>query len=176
MSENLKKEVAVFAGGCFWCMESVFVEMPGVVRVTSGYMGGESENPTYEEVCAGNSGHREVVRVEFDTSKVGYGELLERFFINIDPTDDGGQFADRGDQYKTTIYYLNEKQRLAAEGYIKELDESGKFSKPIVTEVVEASEFWPAEDYHQEYARKNPLRYKMYVIGSGRSVNKGFRK
>jgi peptide methionine sulfoxide reductase msrA/msrB len=162
-------EKAIFAGGCFWCMEPPFEQLDGVAEVTAGYTGGDKGAPSYEEVSSGRTGHVEAIRVTYDPSKVSYSQLLEVFWRQIDPTDAGGQFADRGAQYKTAIFYLNEEQKRLAEKSKKELEDSGKFDKPIVTEIIKASEFYEAEDYHQDYHIKNPLRYNSYKIGSGRS-------
>jgi methionine-S-sulfoxide reductase len=163
-----KREKATFAGGCFWCMEPPFVKLDGVLSVTPGYTGGEKANPTYEEVCSGRTGHAEAVEILFDPAKIGYGEMLEVFWQNIDPTDGGGQFADRGTQYRTAIFFHNAGQeRLARESKAK-LQASGKFTSPIRTEVVPAAIFYPAEEYHQDYYRKNPVRYEYYRYGSGR--------
>lgn len=168
--ERATLEKATFAGGCFWCLESAFRKVPGVVAVTSGYTGGHKEYPTYEEVCTGETGHFEAVEVLFDPEKVSYEELLEVFWRNIDPTDPGGQFADRGPQYRTAIFYHTEAQRLKAEASKRALEESGRFAKPIVTEILPASPFYPAEEYHQDYARKCPLRYELYRKLSGRDA------
>lgn len=168
--ERKSLEKATFAGGCFWCMESAFRKVPGVVSVISGYTGGHKEHPTYEEVCTGETGHFEAVEVLFDPESVSYEKLLEVFWRNIDPTDPGGQFADRGPQYRTAIFYHTEAQRLKAEASKKALEESGRFTKPIVTEILPASTFYPAEEYHQDYARKCPLRYELYRKLSGRDA------
>ena len=160
---------AIFAGGCFWCMEPPFEKLAGVHRVVSGYIGGETDNPTYEEVCSGRSGHAEAVEVHYDPGQVGFEELLEVFWRNINPTDEGGQFADRGSQYRSAVFYLDEEQRHLAEASKKKLAESGIFESPIVTEVVPATAFYPAEDYHQGYSHSNPLRYSLYRQGSGRA-------
>ncbi len=166
-------ETATFAGGCFWCMEPPFEGLEGVESAISGYIGGHQDNPTYEEVCAGTTGHAEAVQVRFDPRKVSYGKLLEAFWRNIDPTTHNGQFADMGTQYRTGIFYYSEEQKKQAEESRKKLAESGKFSDPIVTEITPASKFYPAEAYHQDYYKKNPLRYKLYRQGSGRE---GFLK
>jgi len=163
-----KYELATFAGGCFWCMVSPFEDMPGVIRVVSGYTGGHKPNPTYEEVCSGTTGHAEAVQITFDPDVFPYEKLLDIFWRQIDPTDPGGQFHDRGSSYRTAIFYHNEKQKQLAEASKKALEESGKFDRPIVTEIVPASAFYPAEEYHQDYHKKNPFRYKMYRKGSGR--------
>ena len=164
---NYKK--ATFAGGCFWCMEPPYDDLNGVISTTVGYTGGEKPNPTYEEVCTGRTGHAEAVQIVFDSTKVGYEDLLEVFWRNINPTDPYGQFVDKGSQYRTSIFYHDEKQKELAEKSKKELEASGKFDSPIVTEIVPASVFYPAEDYHQEFYKNNPLRYNSYKVGSGRA-------
>jgi len=163
-------ELATFAGGCFWCMVSPFEEHPGIIKITSGYTGGHTENPTYEKVCTGTTGHFEAVQIVFDPNLMPYEKLLEIFWRQIDPTDPDGQFYDRGPQYRTAIFYHNEKQKQAAERSKKQLEESGKFDKPIATLILPASTFYPAEDYHQNYHKKNPLHYRMYRQGSGREA------
>jgi peptide methionine sulfoxide reductase msrA/msrB len=165
-----KTELATFAGGCFWCMVAPFEELPGVKKVTSGYTGGHKENPTYEEVCSGTTGHVEAVQIEFDPDLFPYEKLVELFWRQIDPTDPGGQFADRGPSYRTAIFYHNEEQRRIAEESKRRLAESGRFAKPIVTEIRPATAFYPAEEYHQDFHRKNPFRYKTYRKGSGRDA------
>lgn len=163
-----KLEKATFAGGCFWCMEPVFEKMDGVKSVIAGYTGGTKVNPTYEEVSSGSTGHKEAVEVVYDPSKVKYEDLLDVFWHNIDPTDTAGQFADKGTQYKTAIFYHSDEQKRIAERSKGGLEKSGKFNKPIATQIIKASEFYPAEEYHQEYYKKNPVRYEMYKKGSGR--------
>ena len=165
-SKNLK--TATFAGGCFWCVESDFEKANGVVEAVSGYTGGQKPNPTYEEVSAGATGHAEAVRVTYDPDKITYEELLDVFWRHVDPTDGGGQFVDRGSQYRTAIFYHDEEQKRIAEESKAQLEKSGRFSGPIVTEIVPLTDFYPAEDYHQDYYTKNPLRYKLYRFGSGR--------
>ncbi len=165
-SENLER--AIFAGGCFWCMEPPFEKLEGVKDVVSGYTGGHKENPTYKEVSSDTTGHAEAVEITYDPAKVSYETLLEVFWRQIDPTDEGGQFVDRGSSYRSGIFYLNEEQRKLAEKSKDELEKSGRFSKPIVTEIVPASKFYRAEEYHQDYYKKNPIRYKYYRYGSGR--------
>ena len=168
---KMEKEVlnkATFAGGCFWCIESAFDELEGVKEAVSGYTGGKTKNPTYTEVCSGKTGHYEAVQVTFDSNKITYKELVDIFWQQIDPTDPTGQFADKGSQYKTAIFYRNEEQKRIAEESKKALEKSGKFDKPIVTEIKEASEFYPAEDYHQDYYKTCPIKYQNYKIGSGR--------
>ncbi len=161
-------KTATFAGGCFWCLEADLKKIPGVIKVVSGYTGGSKTNPTYEEVCAGRTGHVEAVQVTYDPSRIDYEQLLDAFFRHIDPTDAGGQFVDRGGQYRTAVFYHSEEQRMAAEASKARLNQSGQFSKPVVTEIVEATTFYEAEPYHQDYEKKNPLRYKFYRQGSGR--------
>lgn len=159
---------AIFAGGCFWCMEPPFEKLDGVHAVISGYIGGEQPNPTYQEVSAGGTGHAEAVEIRYDPTKVSYATLLEVFWRNIDPTDGGGQFVDRGSQYRSAIFYLDDQQREEAEASKAALAASGRFSRPIVTAIVPATTFYPAEDYHQDYYKENPLRYQYYRYGSGR--------
>ena len=161
-------EKAIFAGGCFWCMEPPFEKLGGVHAVVSGYIGGDKEDPTYQEVCAGATGHTEAVEISYDPAKVSYDQLLEVFWRNIDPTDEGGQFVDRGSQYRTGIYYLSEEQKRQAEASRDKLAKSGRFDRPIVTEIVAATTFYPAEDYHQDYYKESPIRYKSYRHSSGR--------
>jgi methionine-S-sulfoxide reductase len=161
-------ELATFAGGCFWCMEPPFDKLDGVVSTVSGYLGGTEENPTYQEVSAGRTGHAETVQITFDPSKVTYRKLLEVFWKQINPTTADRQFVDVGRQYRSAIFYQNEEQRRLAEESRKEMENSGRFGAPIVTEILPAGVFWPAEDYHQDYYKKNPLRYKYYRFGSGR--------
>ncbi len=163
-----KKEKATFAGGCFWCMVKPF-NVPGVLSVTVGYTGGNSEYPTYEEVCSKKTGHLEAVEIVFEPEKVSYEELLDIFWHQIDPTDSEGQFADRGEPYKTAIFCHNEDQKKAADKSRKEFQESGIFSEPLVTEIREAGPFYPAEEYHQDYYKKNPDHYTLYREGSGRN-------
>ena len=159
---------ATFAGGCFWCTESDFEKVEGVEEVISGYTGGPEENPTYEEVSAGRTGHLEAAQIVYDPSVVSYEDLLDVFWKHVDPTDPGGQFVDRGNQYKTAIFYHDEEQKRLAEKSKNDLEASGRFAKPIVTEILALTEFYPAEEYHQDYHRKNPLRYKFYRYNSGR--------
>ncbi|GIP39064.1 peptide-methionine (R)-S-oxide reductase [Paenibacillus sp. J31TS4] len=167
---NRQLQLATFAGGCFWCMVSPFEEMPGIEKVVSGYTGGHTENPTYEEVCSDTTGHYEAVQITFDPDVFPYSRLLELFWQQIDPTDPGGQFHDRGSSYRTAIFYHNEEQKQEAEASKQELGASGRFDRPIVTEILPAGPFYPAEDYHQGYHHTNPLRYKMYRKGSGRDA------
>lgn len=161
-------EKAIFAGGCFWCMEPPFEQLTGVKEVVSGYTGGHTVNPRYEEVTAGGTGHRESVEVTYDPSQVTYEKLLDVFWKNINPIDAGGQFVDRGTSYKSAIYYHNEEQKRIAEESKKKLSRSGRFNKPIVTEILPAGLFYRAEGYHQDYSRKSPERYKSYRFNSGR--------
>jgi peptide methionine sulfoxide reductase msrA/msrB len=154
--------------GCFWCTEADFEKVPGVAKAVSGYTGGKKENPTYEEVSAGTTGHVEAAQVYYDPAKVTYEELLDYFWRHIDPTDVGGQFVDRGFQYRSVIFYHDEEQKRIAEKSREALDKSGKFNKPIVTEIVKLTTFYEAEKYHQDYYKKNPLRYKFYRYNSGR--------
>ncbi|MCX6353311.1 MAG: peptide-methionine (R)-S-oxide reductase MsrB [Candidatus Aureabacteria bacterium] len=159
-------EKATFAGGCFWCMTPPFEKIDGVKEVMSGYIGGTGENPTYDDYA--EKGYIEAIQVAFDPSRISYPQLLELFWRQIDPTDPGGQFVDRGPQYRSDIFYHNEKQKHQAEKSKEELGKSGRYDKPIVTEIVEASKFYPAEEYHQDYYKKNPIRYKFYRYRSGR--------
>jgi peptide methionine sulfoxide reductase msrA/msrB len=158
-------ELATFAGGCFWFMVRPFDELPGIENVISGYTAGHKENPTYEEVCAGGTGHVEVVQITFQPDIFPYEKLLELFWQQIDPTDSGGQFHDRGESYKTAIFYHSENQKTLAEKSKHELEASGRFSKPIVTSILEAKPFYPAEDYHQDYYKKDPEYYKQDRAG-----------
>ena len=166
MSEGYEK--AYFAGGCFWCMEPPFEDLDGVIEATSGYMGGNVENPTYEEVTTGTTGHAEVVEILYDPKIVSYEELLEVFWRNIDPTALNYQFADVGTQYRTEIFTVGENQRKLAENSKVELENSGKFNKPIVTAITDAPEFYIAEEYHQDFYKKQSMRYQMYAQASGR--------
>lgn len=159
---------AVFGGGCFWCTESDFEKLPGVVDAISGYTGGHVDNPTYEQVSSGGTGHVEVVKVIYDPQKVTYAKLLEVFWTHVDPTDGGGQFVDRGSQYRSVIYYKDESERQLAQDSKNKLSESLVFTTPIKTDILPLGQFYEAEDYHQAYYKKNPLRYKWYRSGSGR--------
>ncbi len=165
-SSNLAK--ATFAGGCFWCMEPPFDKLEGVVSTTSGYIGGHQENPTYQGVSAGGTGHAEAVEILYDPDKISYGELLDVFWHNIDPITANRQFCDSGSQYRSAIFYHDEAQQRLAEQSKRALEQSGRFSQPIVTEIVPATTFYPAETYHQDYYRKNTLRYKFYRYSCGR--------
>ena len=168
MSQDNGYEVATFAGGCFWCIQPPFDKLNGVVKTTVGYTGGKEKNPTYEQVSSGTTGHAESIEIIYDPKKITYDEILQVFWMNINPMDSGGQFVDRGKQYRPAIFYHNEAQKEAAEASKKKLEESGRFDKPIVVEIVEATAFYPAEDYHQEFYKKSPVRYKTYRWGSGR--------
>lgn len=163
-------QLATFAGGCFWCMVSPFEEMPGIIKIVSGYTGGHTENPTYEEVCSETTGHFEAIQITFDPDLFPYKKLLEIYWQQIDPTDAGGQFFDRGSSYRTAIFYHNEEQQQEAETSKKALEESGKFKKPIATLILPASTFYEAEGYHQDYHKKNPAHYQRYRQGSGRGA------
>ena len=162
--------VATFAGGCFWCMEPPYDKLPGVSATISGYIGGSKANPTYQEVSAGTTGHTEAVQVVYDPKKVTYAQLLDVFWHNIDPTVKDRQFCDSGSQYRTGIFYHDAAQRQAAEASKAALEKSKPFPAPIVTEISMAGAFYPAEDYHQDYYRKNPVRYQIYRNGCGRDV------
>ena len=160
--------VATFAGGCFWCMEPPFDALPGVLSTTSGYIGGTKANPTYEQVSAGSTGHAEAVQVRYDPARIGYQQLLDVFWRNIDPVTPNRQFCDAGSQYRSAIFYHDAAQRELAERSKASLEQSNRFSSPIVTQIAAATAFYPAEEYHQDYATKNPLRYKFYRTGCGR--------
>ena len=164
--ENL--ETATFAGGCFWCMEPPFEKLDGVKEVLSGYTGGQEINPTYKQVASGQTTHYESVQIKYDPNKVSYEKLLDVFWRQIDPTDAGGQFVDRGSQYKTAIFYHNANQKKLAELSKEKLDKSGRYKKAIVTEIIPSSKFYVAEEYHQDYYKKNRLNYKSYRYFSGR--------
>ena len=160
---------AIFAGGCFWCMESDFEKIDGVQEVVSGYTGGTTEEPSYKQVSTGGTGHYEVVEITYDPDVITYKELLDHFWINVDPTDGGGQFCDRGDQYRSAIFYLDEEQKLAAEKSKQELEDSKKLNLPVATPIIKGAIFYPAEGYHQNYYKKNPIRYKFYRSTCGRN-------
>ncbi|NJN39679.1 MAG: peptide-methionine (S)-S-oxide reductase MsrA [Gammaproteobacteria bacterium] len=159
---------ATFAAGCFWCTEEAMDKVPGVISTVSGYAGGNKKNPTYREVSSGTTGHTEVVEVTYDPSKVSYEQLLEQFWLNHDPTVIDRQFCDVGSQYRPTIFFHDVEQQRLAEASKAKWEKAKKFSAPIKTPIVAATEFWPAEDYHQDYYKKNPARYKYYVTGCGR--------
>ena len=165
-----QQAVATFAGGCFWCMEPPYDKLPGVISTTSGYMGGTKRNPTYEEVSSGRTGHAEVVQVVYDPAKVTYEKLLEVFWRNVDPTVKDRQFCDVGSQYRTAIFYHSAEQKRLAEASKAALEKSKPFKQPIVTPVEQAGDFWPAEDYHQDFYKKNPVRYNYYRTGCGRDA------
>jgi len=162
--------VATFAGGCFWCMEPPFDKQEGVIATTSGYIGGTKANPTYEEVSSGSTGHTEAVQVRYDPKKVSYEKLLDIFWHNIDPTVNNRQFCDVGSQYRTGIFVHADDQRKAAEASKAAIEKSKPFKEPIVTPVADATQFWPAEEYHQDYYKKNPVRYTYYRTGCGRDA------
>ncbi len=161
-------EVATFAGGCFWCMEPPFDKLPGVLSTTSGYTGGPEKYPTYKEVSSGNTGHTESIQIRYDPDEITYEQLVFVFWQNIDPTQADGQFCDRGTQYRTAIFYHDDDQKAVAEATHADLAASRRFNQPIVTEIVEADTFYPAEEYHQDFYQKNPKHYKSYRSGCGR--------
>lgn len=163
---DLVFEKAIFAGGCFWCLEAVFTQVKGVVTTRPGYTGGHTEQPNYEQVCTGKTGHYEALEVTYDAQRVQYQELLEIFWRNIDPLDGGGQFVDRGSQYETAIFYFTEKQKQLAEQSLQQI--ATLLQKTIATKILPAGPFYAAEDYHQKYYQHQPLRYEMYKHGSGR--------
>jgi peptide-methionine (S)-S-oxide reductase len=163
-----KTEKATFAGGCFWCTEEVFEKLSGVTEVVSGYMGGKVKSPSYEQVSTGRTGHTEVVQVTFDPAKVSYEKLLDAFWLNHDPTVKDRQFCDVGSQYRPEIFYHSEDQKRLAEGSRAKWEKAKPFKQAIVTPITPASDFWPAEDYHQDYYKKNPVQYRFYVTGCGR--------
>jgi peptide-methionine (S)-S-oxide reductase len=167
-SASGESAAAVFAGGCFWCTESDFDKVPGVLSTTSGYTGGRVANPTYEQVSGGNTGHIESVKVVYDPRRASYAALVEHFFRTIDPLDGGGQFCDRGSQYRSAIFVTNEQERRVAEGIKARL--AKVLQKPIATEILPAAHFYPAEDYHQDYYEKNPIRYRFYRHNCGRDA------
>ncbi|MBN1154368.1 peptide-methionine (R)-S-oxide reductase MsrB [candidate division KSB1 bacterium] len=166
--ENVIYKTAIFAGGCFWCMEPPYEKLDGVISAIPGYTGGKTENPTYAEVSSGRTGHVEAVKITYDPTRVSYEELIEVFWTQIDPTDVGGQFYDRGSQYKTAIFYNDDDEKSIAEASKRELDSSGRFDKPVATQVLPAATFYEAEDYHHDYYQKNPMHYNQYKRGSGR--------
>lgn len=161
-------QVATLAGGCFWCTESDLEKLPGVIDVVSGYSGGTLENPTYKQVSSGKTGHIEVISVKYDPNSVSYEQVLDQLFRHIDPTDDQGSFVDRGRHYRPAIFYHNDEQKMIAENFIAEIDDLGIFQKPLKTELIEFDKFWPAEDYHQDYYKRNKIRYNYYRYASGR--------
>jgi len=166
--QNEKVEKATFAGGCFWCMEYPFEKLDGVIEVISGYTGGHKINPTYEEVSSGGTGHLEAIQITYDPDKITYQELLDVYWRQIDPTDAGGSFVDRGSQYKSAIFYHSDEQKHLAEISKENLDKSGRYENPVVVEVLKYSKFYEAEKYHQDYYKENPFKYKYYRHSSGR--------
>ncbi len=168
MTEQSHLKKATFAGGCFWCMEPPFDKLDGVVSTVSGYTGGRTEHPSYEQVSAGGTGHAEAVEIQFDPAKITYARLLDVFWRNIDPTTLNRQFCDIGDQYRTAIFYHDDEQKRLAEESKRALEQPDRLGTKIVTQIVSASAFYPAEDYHQDYSTKNPLRYKYYRFSCGR--------
>lgn len=167
-TDTSRQVFAIFAGGCFWCVEADFDKVYGVTATISGYIGGKTVNPTYEQVSRGRTGHIEAVKVYYDPVKTNYARLLAAFWPMIDPLTKDGQFCDLGNQYRSAIFYADEEQRLQAQTSLTALDNSGRFSQPIVTELLPVTEFYPAEDYHQDYYLKNPLRYQFYRSRCGR--------
>jgi peptide-methionine (S)-S-oxide reductase len=165
---DTETETATFAGGCFWCMEPPFDKLDGVISTTSGYTGGDKADPTYKQVSAGTTGHTEAVQIVYDPEKISYRKLLDVFWKNIDPTTPDRQFCDHGSQYRAGIFYHGDAQKRAAEESLDKLKQSKTFAEPVVTEISAASTFYPAEDYHQDYYQKNPLRYKYYRFSCGR--------
>ena len=161
-------ETATLAGGCFWCTESDLEKLPGVIDVVSGYSGGAQENPTYKQVSSGTSGHIEVIQVKYDANVVSYEQILDQLFRHIDPTDDKGSFVDRGAQYRPAIFYHNAEQQQIATQFMTEIDQLGVFKKPLKTELIQFEKFWPAEEYHQDYYKRNKVRYNYYRYASGR--------
>ncbi len=160
---------AYFAGGCFWCMEEAFEKVEGVLEVVSGYMGGHAKTPSYEEVSSGRTGHAESVQVRYDPSKVTYTQLLEAFWKNVDPLTPDAQFCDHGSQYRAAIFYGNDEEKKRAEDSKRGIEQSKRFTSPIVTQITAATEFFPAEEYHQDFYKKNPIRYKYYKFSCGRA-------
>jgi peptide-methionine (S)-S-oxide reductase len=169
-AEPQQLATAVFAGGCFWSMEIPFDKLPGVITTTTGYTGGAKENPTYEEVSSGTTGHAEAVQIVYDASKITYAQLLEVYWHSVDPLTPNAQFCDHGTQYRSAIFYKDAEQQRLAEESKRQLEASGRFKKPIVTQIVAASTFYAAEDYHQDYYQKNPARYRFYRVGCGRDA------
>jgi len=168
VAQAAERGEAIFAGGCFWCVETAFEGLPGVTAVISGYAGGTKKDPTYEEVSSGSTGHAESVRVVYDPTKITYAKLLEIFWHNIDPVTANAQFCDHGTQYRSAIFYLDDEQKKAAEESKKKLEASKRFTSPIVTEITKAGPFYAAEEYHQDFYKKNPVRYHSYRLGCGR--------
>jgi peptide-methionine (S)-S-oxide reductase len=168
LAANSSTEIATFAGGCFWCMEPPFDKLDGVISTTSGYTGGHRTDPTYKQVSAGTTGHTEAVRIVYDPQKISYEQLLDVFWRNIDPTTPDRQFCDTGSQYRSGIFYHDDAQKRAAEESLRKLKRTKSFAEPVVTEITAADTFYPAEDYHQDYYQRNPLRYKYYRFACGR--------
>lgn len=168
-AEAASEAKAYFAGGCFWCMEEAFEKVEGVTAVISGYMGGTVANPNYEQVSAGRTGHAESVEVTYDPSKVTYQKLLDAFWRNIDPLTPNAQFCDHGEQYRSAVFYGTEEEKRLAEESKQTIERSKRFSRPIVTQIVSATAFYPAEEYHQDFYKKNPIRYKFYKYNCGRA-------
>lgn len=166
--QTTQQETAILAGGCFWCMVKPFDQWEGVHSVTSGYTGGHTVNPTYEEVCSGETGHTEAVKIVFDPSNISYEQLLDIYWTVSDPTDADGQFINRGSSYRPGIFYLNDEQKAKAEASKRALDQSGRYDKPVVTEITAAGPFYDAEEYHQDFYQKDPEHYQAYRIRSGR--------
>ena len=169
-AQNDGTATATFAGGCFWCMEEAYDEVDGVLETVSGFAGGDVEDPSYQQVVRGNTGHYEVVQITYDPDVVSYEELLEEFWYNVDPIDDGGQFCDRGDHYLSAIFFHNERQEELARESLRELEASGRFDQPIVTEITALDAFYRAEEYHQDYYQKNRIRYQFYKTACGREA------
>lgn len=169
VAESGEPAKAYFAGGCFWCMEEVFEKVDGVMAAVSGYMGGTVQNPSYEDVSSGQTGHAESVEVLYDPSKVTYNQLLEAFWRNVDPITPNAQFCDHGTQYRAAIFYQNDQEKRFAEESKQAIEQSKRFNQPIVTQLVMASRFYPAEEYHQDFYKKNPIRYKFYKYNCGRA-------
>ena len=169
-SQAAKLESAVLAGGCFWCIEADYEKLDGVVDVVSGYAGGHIKNPTYKQVSAGGSGHIEVVKVTYDANKINYSQILDYFWRHVDPTRDDGQFCDRGPQYRPAIFYQDEAQKELAMASVKKTEKIKPFSQPLKVELIKLTTFYPAEDYHQDYYKKNPIRYNFYRYNCGRDA------
>ncbi len=165
---NATSGKAYFAGGCFWCMEEVFEKVEGVLSATSGYMGGKVVNPSYEEVSAGRTGHAESVEVVYDPAKVSYQKLLDAFWRNVDPITPNAQFCDHGSQYRSAVFFQTDEEKRASDTSKQAIEQSKRFTEPIVTQIVMASQFYPAEEYHQDFYKKNPIRYKFYKYNCGR--------
>jgi len=168
MNSNIKYETATFAGGCFWCIEAGFEKIEGVIEAVSGYTGGHVKNPSYEQVTSGTSGHYEAVQIKFDPEKISYTQLLDRFFRQIDPTDNSGSFVDRGDQYRSAVFFHNESQKQQTQTFIEQINQSKRFDLQVVTKIAAFEKFYQAETYHQDYHKKNPIRYTFYRSRTGR--------